>query len=284
MFEFFKRLRVDPKARMREVLGEFKLPTFPQVVMKALGKIREPGVSAREVGEIIGTDPGLSLQIFKIVNSAAFQTRHKITDINQAVALMGMSSLEALLLSVAVGNQLPRTSGQYYDYKVFWRAAMQRAALASSFSSVVCPSRKMESFTAALLQDMAIPFLVKQQAGKYIPVLDSWRREAGTDLARLERERFEWDHAEVATWLCDEWSLPETISMAIGEHHGSLDLGGRCPMPVRVVNCVRDFESNSGIDEVTDRAPEELKIEKEKVKVLVDESLEIAEDLFKLFR
>lgn len=284
MFSFFKRMRVDPKQRMREVLGEFELPVFPQVVMKALGKIREPGASAKEVSQILGSDPGLSMQIFKIVNSAAFMTRRKITDLTQAIALMGMSHLESLLLSVAVGNRLPRESRAGYSYKSFWHAAMRRAAIASTLSGLVCPQRKMESFTAALLQDMAIPFLLQQRGTEYLPVLTTWRMDAGSDLATLERATFEWDHAEVATWICQEWSLPETITMAIGEHHGSLDLGGSCPAPVRVVNCVRDADDNDGLDQLLAQAPSALGLEPEQVKEAVEDGLQTAESLFNLFR
>jgi len=284
MFDFFKRLQVDPKQRMRQVLGDFRLPMFPQVVMKALGKIRDPKASAREVSAIISADPGLSMQVFKIVNSAAFMTRRGIVDLTQAVAMMGMNKLESLLLSVAVGNGLPHESRQGYSFQVFWRAAMQRAAIASSLSVIVCPGRRMESFTAALLQDMAIPFLLQQQTDSYLPVLTSWRTDAKVDLAHLERSHFDWDHAEVATWICSEWSLPETISMVIGEHHGSLDLGGQCPLPVSIVNCVRDVEENSWIDQLLERALDKLNIEIEQLKDTIHQSLETAEDLYKLFK
>ena len=42
MFSFFLKKKTDPKQMLKKVLGEFKLPVFPEVLFKALEAIKDP--------------------------------------------------------------------------------------------------------------------------------------------------------------------------------------------------------------------------------------------------
>jgi len=282
MFGFLKRRNADPKASLKAVLGKFQLPTFPAVVMETMDKVRDPKSDANAIAKVLSMDPNLSVQVLKTVNSAAFAARRKIQDISQAVALMGMSSLETLLLSVSVGNMIPRTSSPCYRFEEFWWAAGLRASMARGLADILCPANRFECFTAGLLQDMAIPFLATQKPTEYADILQAWRAGQG-DLAELERKSFPWDHAEVATWICSEWDLPETLGIAIGEHHGSLELGGGASiLPVKLVAPIRDTRENDGVDLVLAAVQARHPIDGERLAALVDDSRKAADELMRL--
>lgn len=281
MFSFFKRLRSDPKEGLKKALGEFELPTFPNVVMETLEKIRDPNSSAAVVAKVLSADPGLTVKVLKTVNSAAFSSSRKIEDIAQAVALMGMSSLETLVLSLSVGGMLPREDSDLYDFDDFWHACVLRATLARSVADMVRPAQRFESFTAGLLQDMALPFLISRRPKEYGPILETWRT-TNEDLCALERAQLPWDHAEVATWICNEWDLPERLSLIIGEHHGSLDLGGNGKTPAHLVCAIRDTRENDGVDLFLEAAVQEYQLDRERLDEVVVESRGAAEELVKM--
>jgi HD-like signal output (HDOD) protein len=281
MFSFLKRANVDPKAKLAKVLRGYSLPSFPGAVMETLQRIRNPESSASSIAEVLAVDPGLSVRVLRVANSAAFSPTKRVENLTQAVALVGLSQLESLVLSVAAASAVPRESCAGYDFNRFWRAAARRGVIARAFARILCPARESESFTAGLLQDLAIPFLAHTHPDKYGPVLARWH-EGDEDLVKLERETFDWDHAEVGTWICSEWALPENIASAIGGHHGDPECRYDCPPPVALVASIRENGNQSGVETLVETAHSPHGVPPEKTRELIESSLRSAEELARL--
>ncbi|RLC04815.1 MAG: hypothetical protein DRH34_03455 [Deltaproteobacteria bacterium] len=277
MFSFFKN-KVDPKAKLKKILKGYQLPSFPVVVMQILQKIRSPYSSAADIAQSLSLDPGLSVRLLGIANSAAFSPINKVENLTQAIALVGMSQLESLVLGVGVAKGIPKQTCQWHDPAEFWLTSAKRAMLANELAQILCPAKESECFTAAFLQDMALPFLACHRSDDYDPVFKKWHLEGG-DLAQLEREVLEWDHAQVATWICSEWGLPENIALAIKNHHGTADEGHETLGPVRLVSILREDDSNDGLDEMIAQAKALHNISAEKMESIIEPSFEKAKDL-----
>ena len=281
MFSFFKN-KVDPKAKLKKILKGYQLPSFPAVILQILQKIRSPYSSASDIAQSLSLDPGLSVRLLSIANSAAFSPKHKVENLTQAIALVGMSQLESLVLGVGVAKGIPKNTCQWHDPAKFWLASARRAMLAHELSQILCPAKESECFTAAFLQDMALPFLACHRSEDYNPILEKWHLEGG-DLAQLEQESLEWDHAEVATWICSEWELPENIALAIKDHHNpDIDDDHEVLGPVRLVSILREDDSNNGLDEMIGRAVAVYNISEEKIQSIIEPSFEKAKDLARM--
>ncbi|MCP4600410.1 MAG: HDOD domain-containing protein [Proteobacteria bacterium] len=257
------------------------MPSFPGTVMEIVQRIRNPDSSAKSVAEILALDPGLTIRVLRIANSAAFSPVKKIENLSQAVALVGLSQLESLVLSVAVKASIPRKPIPGYDFKQFWKASVRRGVLARDLATILCPTRKAEAFTSGFLQDLAIPFLVSQKPKEYGPVLKKWH-DGNQDLIKLEQEAFEWDHAEVATWICHKWDLPENIASAIGGHHKTKDSEYDCPPPVSLVANIRETEESLGLETLIEMADSQYGIPSAQTEELVESSFKKSEDLIQL--
>jgi HD-like signal output (HDOD) protein len=275
------RAKSDPKAKIREVLGDYKLPSFPGAIMQILQKIRDPKSSVGSVAEILAIDPGLSVQVLRVANSVAYSPARKVENLTQAAALIGLSELQSLVLSFGVRNNLPREPVQGYDCTRFWRAAARRGFVARGLSGLLCPARESESFTAGLLQDMAVPFLAHQRTQDYGPVLSHWH-DGEVSLHELEQAEFGWDHAEVATWICHEWNLPENIEGAIGSHHRVGDDIPDCPPSVALAAYIRETPDYPGTDRLIEVAEQRYNIPGEKVCRIVEAAFEQANDFSRL--
>lgn len=281
MFSFFKN-KVDPKEKLKTVLKGYKLPSFPAVVMQILQKIRSPYSSASDIAESLSLDPGLSVQLLGIANSAAFSPVNKVKNLTQAISLVGLSQLESLVLGVGVAKGIPKKSCQWHDPSAFWLTSARRAMLAQELSQVMCPAKESECFTASFLQDMALPFLACHRLDEYGSIFEKWHTLGG-DLAQLEREKFEWDHAEVATWICSEWGLPENIALAINNHHNAnTDGDPETLAPVRLVSILREEEETNGVDEIKEKAEAIYNISPEKMDSLIESSFEKAKGLARM--
>jgi HD-like signal output (HDOD) protein len=288
MIDFLSRLyrrNTDPKKELQKVLGTYTLPSFSTVVLSTLERIRDPEATPSAIGDMLSADPGLSVRILGSVNSAAYAVRREVKSVEHGVALLGIPAVESLILSVEVVRVAPRQAAPGYDHPRFWRAAARRAAIARALAAVLHPALVSESFTAALLQDMAIPFLATQQGERYGPVLEQWHA-GGESLAVLEQQEFGWNHAEVATWLGSEWSLPDSLVEAIGGHHGAVSEGTQdleCPPAVSLVSHIRETEEELGIDKLLEAAHSEFGMPTNQVEELINGSLESAEELARQF-
>jgi HD-like signal output (HDOD) protein len=280
MFGFLKRRGVDPQASLKGALGGLELPTFPAIVMKTLEAIRDPDASVSSVAAVLGTDPGMSVQLLRLVNSAGRSGARKTASVDRAVAVAGMATVESLVLSIGVGSALPQRPVDGFDPRRFWETAARRASIARGLATELHPAAAAMSFTAGLLQDMAIPLLAKARED-YRPVLQAWHRGEG-QLATMERTQFGWDHSEVATWLCDSWQLPEALAEAIGGHHSSIE-GLAAPPAVQLVATLTEAADSGDLDRLVALAGERYGLAADRCVELVAEAEEGASEIAQLF-
>ena len=275
---FFRRKK-DPAQNLAEALGDADLPSFSSVVFQVLEALRGGEASPKEIGELISSDPGLSLRLLKMANSAAYGER-RIQSAVHAVVLMGPRPVESLVLSVAVRDSLPLEPARGFVAARFWRSAARRATLAQGLARHLHPATAAMSFTAALLQDMAVPLLAHSQGEVYGELLEKWHEEGG-DLAVLERAVAGWDHAEVAGWLCESWNFPPALTKAISRHH-DIDSEG-VPPAVGLVALLGEGKEKPGMDALVETARDRFQLSPEKLRATVERSLQEAEELGQLF-
>ena len=214
--------RKSSEADIAQVVGEFELPTFPQVATEALQRLADPDVDLRSVAGILERDPGLSVHLLRIANSASLGLRNTVDSLDRAVAMLGRNQVESILIGQAVSSSLAATAPPI-EASRFGAAAATRAVVASQIALRVDPARRSEHFTAGLLQDMAILVLAEQVPG-YDDILLGWYEGTVPELVIAEQDRFGWDHAEIAAGMCREWSFPERLADAIGSHHDDADV------------------------------------------------------------
>ncbi len=202
-------------SELRRALGNFELPTIPGLVTAAIEQISAPDADMRQVADTIGRDPGLSARLLSVVNSAAYAPRNPIVGVTQAVTMYGKNQLESMLISLAASRAVAGKPAPGFDLNRFWKVAAWRGSAAASLSKRVDRARGSESFSAALLEDIAVPLLAAGKPG-YASLLASWRAGAG-ELVDLEQQTYGWDHKTVAGWLFDEWGFPATLRDAVTE-------------------------------------------------------------------
>lgn len=253
-----------------------ELPSFPHVASGALEQLSNPDVDLKEVADLIVTDPGISASILRRVNSVGFGSRRSVDSVHQSVGLLGVSELEGLLISAGVRQALPERAVNGHDPRRFWAAAARRASIAGTMAARVLPSQRSQVFTAALLQDMAVPVLAAARAD-YAEIIDAWR-QGHADLATLEFDRFGSDHATVASQMCQNWDFPTALSDAIGAHHDPHDEVER-PAIVQLVSLIRDTDDPADVEALAETAAVSLHLEADVVAELIEQGEANAADL-----
>jgi len=216
---FRKRNKKDTSPELKKFIGDYELPSFSTTVMNVLDLLRDPDSSISDIANQIEIDPGLHVKVLTTVNSAAFGLATKVSNVAHAVSLLGRSRLESLVLSVAVKDALPDSSTPCFDGGHFWQVSMMRAVLARELAQRLHPSTVAESFSAGLLQDMAMPVMADVKGKQYCNILQEWDGDMGSDLCALEQKYLGITHASLGKMIAERWELPEYLVSAIGRHH-----------------------------------------------------------------
>ncbi|MEX0585040.1 MAG: HDOD domain-containing protein, partial [Pirellulales bacterium] len=187
--------------------------TLPGVALAVLELTNNPKVDLRALKDCIENDPALTTRILRVVNSSLFGLSRAVSDLNQALALLGTKPLKLLVLGFSLPNELlgglsPRVLNRY------WRHTLTKAVMARDLSRQLWRGEGDEAFIAGLLQDVGVLVLVKELGDTYARFLEKVQTEHG-DLPALERASLGFSHTELSARLLDTWNLPEVIVHAI---------------------------------------------------------------------
>jgi len=283
MLNIFRKRGKDPKDELRKLLGDYELPSFPAVVMNVLTALRDPDFSVNRIAAQLEADPGLHVKVLKTVNSAAFGLSTKVKNLHHAVALLGRSRLETIVLSQAVNRMLPKPELPFFSMRDFWLSSARRASLARVLAHRLHPATQVEAFTAGLLEDMALPILVTVKPKEYEKILGRWNTDREADLVELEREEVGFDHAVAGAMIAEEWHLPDYLIAAISAHH-KYNPEIQLEPAVELASRIRCDSREDAVKVLAPLCGEKYGIPEETVAELVDTAFEDAEELSHMLR
>jgi HD-like signal output (HDOD) protein len=206
---------------LAEIFHDKMLPALPHSAISLLQLSQNPNAGPAEFARPIEADPGLMGQVLKFVNSSYFGFSREITSIQQALTLVGTRAITNFALWNAVFSVIPNPKFGPFDLKRLWQDSLRRAIFARRLGKALNLAEAEDLFAGALLQDMAIPLLLKEMPEQYQSLLERCCRESRR-LSGLEQECFGWDHADAAALLAEKWKLPPGFVNLI-RHHTQLE-------------------------------------------------------------
>ena len=100
-------------ARLQEAVGRLDgLPALPSVYDQLMQEIASENASVDRVAKIISQDIALSAGLLRMVSSAYFGLARHVEGVDQAAALLGLTTIKNLVLLTTVFNTLPENQEQ----------------------------------------------------------------------------------------------------------------------------------------------------------------------------
>lgn len=203
--------------QLEDVFHADVLPALPHSAITLLQLSQNPESGPADFSKPIEADPGLMGQVLKFVNSSYFGFSREIMSVQQGLTLVGPRAIINFALWNAVFSVMPNPTFGPFDLKALWQDSLRRALFARELGHKLKLDNAEDLFAGALLQDMAIPLLLKELPEQY-KVLVERRAQEGRRLSGLEKEIFGWDHADASAMLAQQWHLPDEFVALIAKH------------------------------------------------------------------
>jgi HD-like signal output (HDOD) protein len=208
---------MTPTTSLEDVFHTDVLPALPHSAITLLQLSQSSNSGPADYAKPIEADPGLMGQVLKFVNSSYFGFSREIMSVQQALTLVGTRAITNFALWNAVFSVIPNPKFGPFDLKSLWQDSLRRALFARMLGRNLKVKNAEDLFAGALLQDMAIPLLLKELPTEYESLVQR-RATEGRRLSGLEQEMFGWDHADAAAMLAKRWNLPEEFVSLIAQH------------------------------------------------------------------
>lgn len=191
------------------------LHQLPPLSPEAVELIQSFGeeVDSHGIVSLIERDPGLSVRVLRIANSAFYGMPGRIGSIRDAVLLLGMSTLRSIALASVMSGVFAHSSAGVLDLRKYWRDSFLVALHAQALERKWGGDGLM-AFTAGLLHDIG---LVVLELTNPALLRDVFRvvQENSLPLLEVERAIVGAEHYELGAELLAFWHLPAEIVRAV---------------------------------------------------------------------
>ncbi|HEY3857496.1 MAG TPA: response regulator [Verrucomicrobiae bacterium] len=196
-----------------------RLPSIPTLYTQVVEKVSEADASLEEVGNLIGKDISMTVQVLKLSNSAFFGLRRQLSTAQEAVAYLGMDTIKALVLSIHAFSQFDKAETGSLRIDTLWNHSLAVASFARRIAKLESQEAKMadESFTAGVLHDLGKLILAVNAPNDYVEA--NRLANMGVELTIAEEKVFGANHADVGGYLIGLWGLPTPVVEAVALHH-----------------------------------------------------------------
>jgi len=198
------------------------LPSLPGAVRQLRRMLDEPDVPMKDIGQVISTDPGIAMKTLRLVNSAQYGIRQKVTSVEQAATMLGAEQVRSMVMSAVVFTELKKGTDAFIRHSICCGIAMEMLCEASSVTAL----KADEAFVYGVIHDIG-KIVFHEHLPAKMQQAEGLAYEEGIPLFEAERQVIGADHAAMGARLALHWDLSEDMVSAIAGHH---DLG-QCLRP-----------------------------------------------------
>ena len=211
--------RSDQDIRNRLLVA--RLPAMPQILLKLLELCQSDGVGMSEIAKLIANDPGMTVKILNVANSAAYIKAGQRASLMQGLSTLGADMIKTLVINESVlntFNAFPHSNNT--DLRLFWKHGLTTAVIARDIAKAMNYAQVEEAYLAGLLHDvgrLALLAVVPNDYGGRFYLEDDDK------LCGLEFRALAITHAEAGAWLVERWKLDSFLADAVLYHHEPAD-------------------------------------------------------------
>lgn len=196
-----------------------EISSLPEVTAKIVQVVEDPRATARDIHDIVRTDPALASKVLKIVNSAFYGLPSQIGSLDRAILMLGLSAIKNLALASSLSRLIkPGPICAQFETRDVWLHCISVGVCARSLAIASHSVPPDEAFVAGLVHDIGL--IVSQQLfpAKMREVAESCYVTPQSYCAS-EATFIGADHQTFGGALAAKWKFPPALRSAIAYHH-----------------------------------------------------------------
>lgn len=203
---------------MRVLDGIRDLPTLPTSYFKISKLLQDVNTPSREVYRVLESDQAVASKVLRLVNSSFFGFSRRVTQISQAVRLLGYTTIRNAVLSISVFDSFPSKTTQFFDRREFWRHTIATAIVSRQLARRLKAGQEDDAFVGGILHDVGKLVLDQCLPEEFRKIL-AYVQDNNVSMVEAEREVFGATHTEIGEYLLEKWKLPNSLIEVVALHH-----------------------------------------------------------------
>ncbi|MFI4876547.1 MAG: HDOD domain-containing protein [Blastopirellula sp. JB062] len=223
-----------------------EVSSLPQIAVQAMEIASAEESSASDLTAIVECDVALSSRVLKLVNSSAFGLRNTVTNLQQAIAYLGMKQVRNLAITASVSELFSGGDNVgKYSRSGLWEHMVAVGIAARIFAKKHRIGDPEDAFIAGLLHDLGIVILDQFLNSRFALMLETMNPQQVQ--VRWERQYFGFDHTEFGERIARHWKFPEVVVDTIRYHHMAGVYRGRHSPMIKAVEMGNMAMNEAGI-------------------------------------
>lgn len=197
-----------------------QISTLPHVALRVMEVARDPDAGPGDLKRAMECDAALCAKVLRCVNSAAYGLRTKVTNLQQAIAYLGMKQIRNLAMAAQIADLFKSDEAiGPYRRTALWRHLVSVGVCGRLIAMRIRFSAFEDVFLAGLLHDIGLILEDQHVHAGFVKVLES--ADGSRPLIQVEQEHLGFDHTTLGLRLAEQWRFPEGARAAIRYHHAS---------------------------------------------------------------
>ncbi|HTD02315.1 HDOD domain-containing protein [Undibacterium sp.] len=190
---------------------------MPQTLLKLMEQCQSEEVGVAELSRLIAQDTAMTAKMLAVANSSAYHRNGPSNGLDPALQAIGTEMIKTIVINESVSQIFDKLSQPgSTDLRGFWSHSVQSGVTAKVIALKTGYSNPEEAYLAGLLHDVGrlalFAILPKEYAFNFFAADDD-------SLCAVEERTLQTTHAEVGSWLIEQWSLDSFIADSVLYHH-----------------------------------------------------------------
>jgi len=185
---------------------------MPQVISKIL-EIDENHIeiSVEELRVLISSDAAIASKIVKLANSPFYSRGNSVTDLGQAIKLLGFKSIKSLTLLVSIANTIPKVNNDLSVQKELWLRSIMSSIVAKYIAAKSGQSKIQEAiFISSLLRNIGQLILHSRFPNNYEKIFFACNKGADQEeQMKRESDDIGVNFRELSAYTMEKWNFPQ---------------------------------------------------------------------------
>ena len=208
-------IELDDK-EMAQLLSSFQIPVKPELLTDIEELMEQDAPDIEKIANIISSDVGLSSAILKIINSPFYGMNRRVSEIKQAVMMLGLKTINGLVMAHLLKASIQGDAS--ISLERFWDDAVDVANAITYLGNHVKNEVPIDMlYSVGLFHDCGIPLLALKYKDYNNTLIQAAQEKTNSIL--IEEKQYLTNHAILGFYAASSWHLPKELCQIILQHH-----------------------------------------------------------------